>query len=187
VGKNREIEEAVTVLLTAIGEDPSRDGLRDTPARVARMYQEVFSGIKEDPSAVLSTTFDQPHDEMIVVRDIPFYSMCEHHLMPFSGKADVAYIPQSSVVGLSKLARLVDILSRRPQIQERLTAQIADHIEQVLHPRGVAVKVEAEHTCMTMRGIKKPGSIMVTTVTRGSFRDNPSTRAEFFALIRSDT
>ena len=187
MGKNHEIEQAITILLTAIGEDPSRDGLRDTPARVARMYREVFSGIEEDPSEVLSTTFDQPHDEMIVVRDIPFYSMCEHHLMPFSGRAAVAYIPGSSVVGLSKLARLVDILSRRPQIQERLTAQIADHIEQVLNPRGVAVKIEAEHTCMTMRGIKKPGSTMVTTVTRGSFRDNPSTRAEFFSLIRSDT
>lgn len=182
---NHEIAKAVSTILAAIGEDPTRDGLRDTPARVARMYAEVFSGLAEDPAAVLSTTFDQPHDEMIVVRDIPFYSMCEHHLMPFSGRADVAYIPRDRVVGLSKLARLVDILSRRPQIQERLTCQIADNIEQVLEPRGVAVRIEAEHMCMTMRGIKKPGSVMMTTVTRGSFRENASTRAEFFSLINN--
>jgi GTP cyclohydrolase I len=180
---HQEIADAVSTILTAIGEDPTREGLRDTPARVARMYAEVFSGLEEDPAAVLSTTFNQPHDEMIVVRDIPFYSMCEHHLMPFTGRADVAYIPRDCVVGLSKLARLVDILSRRPQIQERLTCEIADNIEQVLDPRGVAVRIQAEHLCMTMRGIKKPGSIMMTTVTRGAFRDNPATRAEFFSLI----
>lgn len=180
---NHEIADAVSTILTAIGEDPAREGLRDTPARVARMYAEVFSGLDEDPAAVLSTTFNQPHDEMIVVRNIPFYSMCEHHLMPFTGHADVAYIPGDCVVGLSKLARLVDILSRRPQIQERLTCEIADNIEQVLAPRGVAVRIQAEHLCMTMRGIKKPGSVMMTTVTRGAFRDNPATRAEFFSLI----
>ena len=180
---HQEIADAVSTILTAIGEDPTREGLRDTPARVARMYAEVFSGLEEDPAAVLSTTFNQPHDEMIVVRDIPFYSMCEHHLMPFTGRADVAYIPRDCVVGLSKLARLVDILSRRPQIQERLTCEIADNIEQILDPRGVAVRIQAEHLCMTMRGIKKPGSIMMTTVTRGAFRDNPATRAEFFSLI----
>ena len=180
---HQEIADAVSTILTAIGEDPTREGLRDTPARVARMYAEVFSGLEEDPAAVLSTTFNQPHDEMIVVRDIPFYSMCEHHLMPFTGRADVAYIPRDCVVGLSKLARLVDILSRRPQIQERLTCEIADNIEQVLDPRGVAVRIQAEHLCMTMRGIKKPGSIMMTTVTRGAFRNNPATRAEFFSLI----
>ena len=180
---HQEIADAVSTILTAIGEDPTREGLRDPPARVARMYAEVFSGLEEDPAAVLSTTFNQPHDEMIVVRDIPFYSMCEHHLMPFTGRADVAYIPRDCVVGLSKLARLVDILSRRPQIQERLTCEIADNIEQVLDPRGVAVRIQAEHLCMTMRGIKKPGSIMMTTVTRGAFRNNPATRAEFFSLI----
>lgn len=178
-----EIADAVSTILTAIGEDPTREGLQGTPARVARMYAEVFSGLEEDPAAVLSTTFNQPHDEMIVVRDIPFHSMCEHHLMPFTGRADVAYIPRDRVVGLSKLARLVDILSRRPQIQERLTCEIADNIEQVLDPRGVAVRIQAEHLCMTMRGIKKPGSVMMTTVTRGAFRENPATRAEFFSLI----
>jgi len=180
---HQEIADAVSTILTAIGEDPTREGLRDTPARVARMYAEVFSGLDEDPTDVLSTTFNQPHDEMIVVRDIPFYSMCEHHLMPFTGRADVAYIPRDCVVGLSKLARLVDILSRRPQIQERLTCEIADNIERVLEPRGVAVRIQAEHLCMTMRGIKKPGSVMMTTVTRGAFRENPATRAEFFSLI----
>jgi GTP cyclohydrolase I len=178
-----EIADAVSTILTAIGEDPTREGLQGTPARVARMYAEIFSGLEEDPAAVLSTTFNQPHDEMIVVRDSPFHSMCEHHLMPFTGRADVAYIPRDRVVGLSKLARLVDILSRRPQIQERLTCEIADNIEQVLDPRGVAVRIQAEHLCMTMRGIKKPGSVMMTTVTRGAFRENPATRAEFFSLI----
>ncbi len=180
---HHEIADAVSTILNAIGEDPTRDGLRDTPGRVARMYAEVFSGLEEDPAAVLSTTFNQPHDEMIVVRNIPFHSMCEHHLMPFTGRADVAYIPRDRVVGLSKLARLVDILSRRPQIQERLTCEIADNIEQVLEPRGVAVRIQAEHLCMTMRGIKKPGSVMMTTVTRGAFRENPATRAEFFSLV----
>lgn len=180
---HHEIADAVSTILNAIGEDPTRDGLRDTPGRVARMYAEVFSGLEEDPAAVLSTTFNQPHDEMIVVRNIPFHSMCEHHLMPFTGRADVAYIPRDRIVGLSKLARLVDILSRRPQIQERLTCEIADNIEQVLEPRGVAVRIQAEHLCMTMRGIKKPGSVMMTTVTRGAFRENPATRAEFFSLV----
>jgi GTP cyclohydrolase IA len=182
---NNQIADAVRTILGAIGEDPDRDGLKDTPERVARMYAEVFGGLKEDPGVVLSTTFDQPHDEMIIVRDIPFYSMCEHHLMPFAGRADVAYIPSDRVVGLSKIARLVDILSRRPQIQERLTCLIADYIEDVLEPRGVAARVEAEHMCMTMRGIKKPGSVMVTTVTRGAFRSNDATRAEFFSVIGS--
>ena len=179
------IEAAVRTILGEIGEDPDRDGLKDTPERVARMYREVFGGLDEDPGAVLNTTFDQPHDEMIVVRNIPFHSMCEHHLMPFIGRADVAYIPSDRVVGLSKIARLVDVISRRPQIQERLTCLIADYIEEVLKPRGVAARIEAEHMCMTMRGIKKPGSLMVTTVTRGAFRSNDATRAEFFSLINS--
>ncbi len=182
---NHEIADAVRTILGAIGEDPNRDGLKDTPERVARMYAEVFGGLEEDPAAVLSTTFDQPHDEMIIVRDIPFYSMCEHHLMPFVGRADVAYVPSNRVVGLSKIARLVDILSRRPQIQERFTCLIADYIEDVLEPRGVAARVEAEHMCMTMRGIKKPGSVMVTTITRGTFSNNDATRAEFFSVIGS--
>lgn len=172
---------AVRQLLIAIGEDPEREGLAGTPERVARMYAELFSGIDADPDEVLDTTFDQPFDEMVLVRNIGVQSMCEHHLMPFIGHASVAYIPGERIVGLSKIARVVRLLSQRPQVQERLTIQIADSIERVLKPRGVAVRIESAHMCMSLRGIKDPGSTMVTTVTRGLFRTNPSTRAEFLA------
>ncbi len=172
---------AVRELLLGIGEDPDRGGLAGTPDRVARMYRELFAGLTLDPDEVLQTTFEQPFDEMVLVRNISVQSMCEHHLMPFVGNASVAYIPGDRVVGLSKIARVVKILAQRPQVQERLTNQIADSIERVLTPRGVAVRVECTHMCMTMRGIKDPGSSMVTTVTRGLFRTNAATRAEFIA------
>ena len=178
------IAAAIREILIAIGEDPDRDGLVKTPARVARMYEELFAGLSGEPDEYLETTFEHAHDEMIVVRDIPFYSICEHHLLPFFGRAAVGYIPNERIVGLSKLARVVEHLARRPQVQERLTCQVADHIEQVLDPVGVAVTIEAEHTCMTMRGVKKPGSQMVTSVTRGAFRNNPATRAEFFDAVQ---
>lgn len=178
------IAAAVREILIAVGEDPDRDGLVKTPARVARMYEELFAGLVGEPDDYLATTFEHAHDEMIVVRDIPFYSLCEHHLLPFFGRAAVGYIPNERIVGLSKLARVVEHLARRPQVQERLTCQVADSIEQVLEPVGVAVTIEAEHTCMTMRGVKKPGSRMVTSVTRGAFRDNPATRAEFFDAVQ---
>jgi GTP cyclohydrolase I len=179
------IEKAVREILEAIGEDPDRDGLQDTPARVARMYEEIFSGLRADPSEVLRVTFEADHDEMVMVRDIPFYSCCEHHLIPFIGKAHLAYIPgdDGRITGLSKLARLVERYARRPQVQERLTSQIADTLSQVLGPKGVLVVVEAEHLCMSMRGIRKPGSITVTSAVRGLFRDNPATRAEAMAFI----
>ena len=178
------IAAAIREILIAIGEDPDRDGLVKTPARVARMYEELFAGLSGEPDEYLETTFEHAHDEMIVVRDVPFYSICEHHLLPFFGRAAVGYIPNERIVGLSKLARVVEHLARRPQVQERLTCQVADHIEQVLDPVGVAVTIEAEHTCMTMRGVKKPGSQMVTSVTRGAFRNNPATRAEFFDAVQ---
>ena len=178
------IAAAIREILIAIGEDPDRDGLVKTPARVARMYEELFAGLSGEPDEYLETTFEHAHDEMIVVRDIPFYSICEHHLLPFFGRAAVGYIPNERIVGLSKLARVVEHLARRPQVQERLTCEVADRIEQVLDPVGVAVTIEAEHTCMTMRGVKKPGSQMVTSVTRGAFRNNPATRAEFFDAVR---
>ena len=178
------IAAAVREILIAVGEDPDRDGLAKTPSRVARMYEELFAGLVGEPDEYLETTFEHAHDEMIVVRDIPFYSVCEHHLLPFFGRAAVGYIPNERIVGLSKLARVVEHLARRPQVQERLTCQVADSIEQVLDPVGVAVTIEAEHTCMTMRGVKKPGSQMVTSITRGAFRDNPATRAEFFDAVQ---
>ena len=178
------ITAAIREILIAIGEDPDREGLVKTPARVARMYEELFAGLSGEPDEYLETTFEHAHDEMIVVRDIPFYSICEHHLLPFFGRAAVGYIPNERIVGLSKLARVVEHLARRPQVQERLTCQVADRIEQVLDPVGVAVTIEAEHTCMTMRGVKKPGSQMVTSVTRGAFRNNPATRAEFFDAVQ---
>lgn len=174
---------AVREILLAVGEDPERDGLRETPDRVARMYEELLAGVDGSPDAYLDVTFDQVHDEMVVLRDVPFYSICEHHLMPFFGTCSVAYIPSDRIVGLSKLARVVEHLARRLQVQERLTTEIADAIERVIAPLGVAVKVEAEHLCMTMRGVKKPGSRMVTTVTRGAFRDNPATRQEFLEAV----
>ena len=178
------IAAAVVHLLEAIGEDPNREGLKDTPRRISEMYQELFSGIGRDPEEELRVTFEEGHQEMVILRDIPFYSMCEHHLLPFHGVAHVGYIPSGKVVGISKIARVVDILARRPQLQERLTSQIADTIMGGLDPRGVAVVIEAQHLCMTMRGIKKPGTVIVTSANRGIFRDRPATRAEFFSLFR---
>ncbi len=183
VDKGR-IEAAVREILLAIGEDPDRDGLVDTPARVARMYEEIFKGLRESPDHHLQVTFEANFDEMVMVRDIPLYSTCEHHLVPFLGKAHVAYIPANDrVTGLSKLARLVDAYARRPQVQERLTAQIADEIERTLEPRGVLVVIEAEHLCMSMRGINKPGASTVTSAVRGLFRQNPATRQEAMRFI----
>jgi GTP cyclohydrolase I len=171
---NREkVEQAVRMILEAIGENPDREGLHDTPARVARMYEEIFSGLHRDPSEVLSARFHVDHDEVVLVKDIPFYSSCEHHLLPFFGEAHVAYLPRHGVVtGLSKLARLVDIVAKRPQIQERMTNIIADTLENDLDAVGVMVVIEAEHLCMTMRGIKKPGSKTVTMASRGAYEDS---------------
>lgn len=179
------IERAVLEILEAIGEDPTRDGLRDTPARVARMYAEIFSGLREVPEHHLSVTFEADHDEMVMVRDIPMYSCCEHHLLPWIGKAHVAYIPNDAgrVTGLSKIARLVDAYAKRPQVQERLTSQIADEIDRTLKPKGVMVVVEAEHMCMSMRGVRKPGSTTVTSAVRGLFRTNESTRHEAMRFV----
>ena len=179
------IEKAVREILEAIGEDPDRDGLQRTPERVAHMYAEVFSGVDDDPSDELNVTFEADHDEMILERDIPFHSICEHHLVPFIGRAHVAYIPgdDGRITGLSKLARLVERFSRRPQVQERLTSQVADTIDRVLQPKGVLVVVEAEHLCMSMRGVRKPGTITVTSAVRGLFRENSATRAEAMAFI----
>ena len=179
------IEAAVRELLSAIGEDPARDGLQNTPGRVGRMFAEIFSGIGTDPDEVLAVTFEADHDEMVLVKDIPFASVCEHHLVPFIGKAHVAYIPNEDgrITGLSKLARLVDGYAKRPQVQERMTAQIADTLTRVLEPRGVLVVLEAEHLCMAMRGVKKPGSTTVTSAVRGLFRDDARTRAEAMAFI----
>jgi len=179
------IERAVREILIAVGEDPDRDGLRATPARVARMYREILGGLHEDPSRHLSVTFEADHDEMVMVKDIPLYSVCEHHLLPWVGWAHVAYIPNDDgrVTGLSKLARVVEGYSRRPQVQERLTTQIADAIEAALGPRGVLVVVEAEHLCMSMRGVRKPGTLTVTSAVRGLFRRNVATRAEAMGFI----
>ena len=179
------IEAAIREILLAIGEDPDRDGIRETPARVARMYEECFSGLRESPDHHLKVTFEADHDEMVMVRDIPLYSHCEHHLIPFIGQAHVAYIPNvdGRVTGLSKLARLVDGFSHRPQVQERLTTQIAQAIEEHLDPRGVLVVIEAEHLCMAMRGIRKPGSSTVTSAVRGIFRVNAATRSEAMSLV----
>jgi GTP cyclohydrolase IA len=179
------IEAAVREILIAIGEDPDRDGLLNTPGRVARMYAEVCGGLHEDPDSHLQVTFEAGHDEMVMVRDIPLYSLCEHHLVPFVGKAHVAYIPgvDGRITGLSKLARLVDSYAKRPQVQERLTAQVADEIERTLRPRGVLVVIEAEHLCMSMRGVRKAGSSTVTSAVRGLFRENVATRAEAMDFI----
>jgi GTP cyclohydrolase I len=174
------IEEGVRLILRGIGEDPERGGLRETPARVARMYEEIFAGIGVDASQIVTVVEGADFDEMIMVRDIPLYSMCEHHLIPFNGKAHVAYIPNKSqqITGLSKIARVVDTLAKKPQVQERLTTEIAEAIEQALSPRGVFVVIEAEHLCMTMRGIKKPGAVTVTSAIRGLFRNDARTRQE---------
>jgi GTP cyclohydrolase I len=179
------IQAAVAEILVAIGEDPTRGGLQETPARVARMYAEVCSGIHEDPTAHLIKTFDVDHDEMVMVRDIPIYSLCEHHLLPFFGVAHVAYIPRRGgmVTGLSKLTRLVDGYSRRPQVQERLTSQVASAIQDTLHPQGTLVVIEAEHLCMSMRGVRKPGAVTVTSAVHGVFRDEVSTRLEAMRFI----
>ena len=180
-----KIEEGVRLILEGIGEDPDREGLLKTPARVARMYEEVFAGLTEDPHRHFETTFDEGHQEMVLVRDIPFYSMCEHHLVPFFGQAHVAYIPAADgrICGLSKLARLVDAFAKRPQVQERLTSQIADTLVQELHPEGVLVVLEAEHLCMSMRGVKKPGSKTTTSAVRGIFERRHATRSEALSLI----
>jgi GTP cyclohydrolase I len=178
------IEHAIREIIKAVGEDPRREGLRDTPSRVARMYAELFEGLRTDPTEHLRVGFEAGHDEMVILRDIPFYSVCEHHFMPFHGTAAVGYIPDGRVVGVSKLARLVEGYARRPQLQERLTSQVADALMDTLRPDGVAVVIEAEHLCMTQRGIKKPGSRMVTSATRGLFRKNEVTRAEFLSLVR---
>jgi GTP cyclohydrolase I len=179
------IERAVREILEAIGEDPQRDGLVRTPTRIAEMYEEIFSGLHDDPSRHLTVTFEADHDEMVMVRDIPVHSLCEHHLAPFAGRAHVAYIPgdDGRITGLSKLARLVDGFAHRPQVQERLTTQVADALVQVLKPDGVFVVIEAEHMCMSMRGVKKPGSLTITSAVRGLFKTNPATRAEAMSLI----
>jgi GTP cyclohydrolase I len=179
------IERAVREILIAIGEDPERDGLVDTPRRVAKTYSEIFSGLHQDPGQHLTVTFEAGHDEMVMVKDIPLYSVCEHHLIPWIGKAHVAYIPNEDgrITGLSKLARLVEEYSHRPQVQERLTTQVADAIEEQLQPRGVLVVVEAEHLCMSMRGVRKPGTTTVTSAVRGLFRDSYATRAEAMSFI----
>ena len=181
-----KIEKAVRMILEGIGEDPEREGLIATPERVARMYQEIFCGMEEDPRKHLQVLFTEDHEEMVLVKDIPFYSMCEHHLLPFFGKAHVAYIPRKGkITGLSKLARTVEVIAKRPQLQERLTCSIADMIMESLNALGVLVVVEAEHMCMTMRGVKKSGSMTLTSAVRGLFKNNQATRAEAFSLIRS--
>lgn len=174
---------AARMILEAIGEDPDRDGLRGTPERMARMYSEVFSGMDQDPHRILSTSFSEKYDEVVLVKNISFQSMCEHHLLPFTGEAHVSYIPKGRVVGISKLARCVDLYARRPQLQERLTNQIADLIENALDPVGVAVVLEATHTCMTIRGVKKPGTLVVTSAVRGVIRSDPRTRNEVMNLM----
>jgi GTP cyclohydrolase I len=177
-------ERAVRELLIAVGEDPDRDGLQDTPARVARAYAEMFAGMQQDPAKILATTFEMDHDEMILVRDIPLYSTCEHHLVPFHGTAHIGYIPgeDGRITGLSKLARVLDVFAKRPQVQERLTSQVADSMMRLLEPRGVIVVIEAEHLCMSMRGVRKAGSRTVTSAVRGQLRD-PATRAEAMSII----
>jgi GTP cyclohydrolase I len=179
------IEHAVREILLAIGEDPDRDGLRETPARVARAINEQFAGLRLEPTDVLTTIFDADHEEMVLVRDIELYSTCEHHLLPFIGRAHVGYIPneKGQITGLSKLARLVDVYARRPQVQERMTSQIADALMATLEPRGVIVIIEAEHLCMTMRGVRKPGAKTVTSAVRGIFLNSESTRAEAMSLL----
>jgi GTP cyclohydrolase I len=182
----KKVEEGVRLILEGIGEDPERGGLRETPARVARMYEEIFAGVGKDASQIVTVVEGADHDEMIMVRDIPLYSVCEHHLIPWVGKAHVAYIPNKAqqITGLSKIARVVDLLAKKPQVQERLTTEIADAIDEALQPRGVFVVIEAEHLCMTMRGIKKPGSRTVTSTVRGLFRSDARTRQEAMDHIR---
>lgn len=182
------IQSATTTIIEAIGEDPMREGLLDTPRRVAEMYSELFSGLSMDPTEELSVGYELGHREMVIVKDIPFYSMCEHHLLPFFGVVHIGYVPGETgrVVGISKLARVVEILARRPQIQERMTTQIADAISEGLSPQGIAVVVQAEHMCMVMRGVNKPGSNIITSAIRGLFRRRAASRAEFFSLIQNN-
>ena len=181
-----QIEQAVRMILEAIGEDPEREGVKNTPKRVAKMYEEIFAGMNTEPQEFLQVCFSEYHDELVLVKDIPIYSMCEHHLLPFYGKAHVAYIPKGGkVVGISKLARVAEAYAHRPQLQERLTSQIADCIYDALSPYAVGVVIEAEHMCMTMRGVRKPGSITVTSAVRGLFETRSEVRAELFALINS--
>lgn len=181
-----EIEKAVTSIIKAIGEDPQREGLAGTPRRVAEMYTELFRGLEMDPREELKVGFEEGHREMVIMKDIPFYSMCEHHFLPFFGVVHIGYIPNTDgrVVGASKLARVVEIIARRPQLQERLTTQIADAISDGIKPAGVAVVIQAEHLCMTMRGVEKPGSSIVTSAIRGTFQRRAASRAEFFSLIQ---
>ena len=180
-----KIEQGVRLILEGVGEDPNREGLLETPARVARMYEECFAGLHQDPAVHFETLFDEHHDEMVIVHDISFFSMCEHHLVPFFGKAHIAYLPSESgkICGISKLARLVEVYARRPQVQERLTSQVADTLVEQLNPRGVAVVMEAEHLCMSMRGVKKPGAKTVTNAMHGIFKEDAATRAEALSLL----
>jgi len=181
-----KIEKAITMILEAVGEDPTREGLLDTPKRVARMYEEIFSGLHQDPKEYFQTVFGEEHEELVLVKDIPFYSVCEHHLVPFYGHAHVAYIPRNGrVTGLSKLARAVEAVSKRPQLQERITSTIAQSILESLEPHGVMVVVEAEHMCMTMRGVKKPGAKTITSAVRGIFASDARSRAEVLSLIKN--
>ena len=181
-----KIRDAVAEIINAIGEDPSREGLRETPRRVAQMYQEFFSGLSQDPAEVLATGFEEAHHETVILRDVPFFSFCEHHFLPFFGSAHIGYIPNGRVVGISKIARALDILAHRPQLQERLTNQLVDAIYDTLEPGGVAAVISAEHMCMTLRGAKKPGSQVVTSASRGSFRTNDATKQEFLTLLRGN-
>ncbi len=178
------IKAAVREIIAAIGEDPSREGLVETPRRIAQMYADLFSGLYEDPRAVLATGFQESHKEMVVLKNIPFYSLCEHHFLPFHGQAHVGYVPEGRIVGVSKIARAIDILARRPQMQERLTSQVADAIMEGLQPDGAAVVIEAEHLCLSMRGAQKPGTVMVTSAIRGGFRRRGVTRSEFLSLVQ---
>jgi GTP cyclohydrolase IA len=180
------IQDATRELILALGEDPSREGLRETPRRVAQMYEELFAGLRIEPADLLQVSFDEGHEEMVIVRDIPFYSVCEHHFLPFHGRAHVGYLPMGRVTGISKLARVVEAYAKRPQLQERLTTQVAETLMSVLEPDGVAVVVEAEHLCMQMRGVRKPGSSVVTSAVRGTFATNSVTRAEFLSLVKGD-
>jgi len=182
-----KIMQAVTSIIEAVGDDPNREGLRGTPQRIAEMYADLFSGLHQDPKEVLTVGFEEGHREMVILKDIPFYSMCEHHLLPFYGVAHVGYIPnhQGRVVGASKIARVVEIVAHRPQLQERMTTQIAEAIVEALQPQGVAVVIQAEHLCMNMRGIEKPGSNMITSANRGLFRQKAATRAEFLSLVQA--
>ncbi len=182
---HQKIEEAVIMILEAVGEDPDREGLQDTPKRVARMYEEVFQGLHQDPKEHFKTIFGEDHEELVLVKDIPFYSMCEHHLVPFFGKAHIGYLPKGGkVTGLSKLARAVEAVTKRPQLQERITSTIADSLVETLEPQGVMVIIEAEHMCMTMRGVKKPGSSTITSAVRGVFKKDEAARAEVLSLIK---